>query len=475
MGSQAKRAGRSTDSFTYHISDMSANGSLVTETVSTGLVVRLWRNGKFFESSASAMTDDHVSWEDSALCVPCTLYASKTGKQYSDKFYNVSILARQGKRVREVARGEVDMAAFARGAGGADTNGTQLGQVHLEARGETKKGTAKASVVVTWRVRVETGAPNTGDSERDDDALSHPDSTSTLASGPLEKKMSEFDQDLRGFEPSLAPIMSRKTGEEDDDDEPGRVEEEPPIDAAPPIDEEPPAPPSGAPAECADLEPPADTSDAADVTPTIDAGASAVDGAAPVVVDLVDAGALLGETGAAGRLPVVPPAAPPAVSAPPEAPAPAASRRASTEEERPSAAEATRTALKVGWMLKNAVSAPTMLKNWRMRYLVLTPTSILWYKTEDASSPQGQLALAGVGDDASVEVLPEDKEKCLPPRLCVRVGRKDLVLQAESMEEWREAVQTVIDQGRDVPPADPTDVAADDKGETKSPGMCVIA
>ena len=94
MGSQAKRAGRSKDSFTYHISDMSANGNLVTETVSTGLVVRLWRNGKFFESSASAMTDDHVSWEDSALCVPCTLYASKTGKQYSDKFYNVSILAR---------------------------------------------------------------------------------------------------------------------------------------------------------------------------------------------------------------------------------------------------------------------------------------------------------------------------------------------------------------------------------------------
>ena len=45
-----------------------------------------------------------------------------------------------------------------------------------------------------------------------------------------------------------------------------------------------------------------------------------------------------------------------------------------------------------GWLSKQAVSAPTLLKNWRRRYMVLKPHSITWSKAEDAL-PAGCLGI----------------------------------------------------------------------------------
>ena len=45
-----------------------------------------------------------------------------------------------------------------------------------------------------------------------------------------------------------------------------------------------------------------------------------------------------------------------------------------------------------GWLNKQAVSAPTLLKNWRRRYIVLKPHSITWSKAEGAV-PAGSLSL----------------------------------------------------------------------------------
>jgi len=300
----------------------------------------------------------------------------------------------------------------------------------------------------------------------DDDDLSRADSTSTLASGTVAtmSKLGNLDQDLGGFEPALDAIRSAKesgggssteaaTGElirvsegiEGDDDESRRASPEPHATAE-----------RGTGTDAASARSPNGSNRTVsadeDTLPSVPSSLKSAEGhslasagpmaanPAPLPGDVV---LHLGEVGggalvpASGGLDVAP----------------------SVTAAGNIAQSATIPSLKTGWLRKRAVSAPTMLKNWRLRYVVLSPmlNSVLWYKTPDSPEPQGKLSL-DCADNVACTVSTSSESSY---RLHVCAGRRELVLEAENhaaIEEWRQAVQAVLDQlhaDRTTPPPTP--------------------
>jgi hypothetical protein len=112
-------------------------------------------------------------------------------------------------------------------------------------------------------------------------------------------------------------------------------------------------------------------------------------------------------------------------------------------------------------MRKQSVSAPAMFKNWRERYIVLSAATrdVQWYKTADAPTPNGRLALDGGGrrprvftskpqlrwSGASTGYAQLRTTKPVA-KLHICVGERELVLEAEAKEvdEWKKAVLAVI-------------------------------
>jgi hypothetical protein len=89
-----------------------------------------------------------------------------------------------------------------------------------------------------------------------------------------------------------------------------------------------------------------------------------------------------------------------------------------------------------------------MLKNWRHRYIVLdaAEATVRWYKAEDSHRSQGELQLLGAPHETALMITEAHR-----PRLSIRVGRRELVLEAEDQvaaKAWRDAVQAVLDRSR---------------------------
>lgn len=101
-------------------------------------------------------------------------------------------------------------------------------------------------------------------------------------------------------------------------------------------------------------------------------------------------------------------------------------------------------------------SAPTMLKNWRLRFIVLDPSehTIRWFKAVDAAEAQGELDLAQPHADVTAAVVHGAADEGAPTgraQLCVRAGPRRLVLEAENgdvIEQWRQAIKAVIEASR---------------------------
>jgi hypothetical protein len=202
MARRASNSFRAQESFVFEISQLIASGGILPNLHDChGLVLRVWRGSKFHttEQEATLGGDGRALWS-CALRVPCTLFQSKTGKVFSAKVFNVSLLARHGKRLKEVARGEVDLSTFVRDS--SPPTASQPSTLQLAARAERRGG---APVHLQWHVQ-----PVASEEAVDDgasDSYSRAESASTLASGTLLTTLSRatLDQDLRGFERALEP------------------------------------------------------------------------------------------------------------------------------------------------------------------------------------------------------------------------------------------------------------------------------
>eukprot|EP00322_Chrysochromulina_rotalis_P005505 CAMPEP_0115889286 /NCGR_PEP_ID=MMETSP0287-20121206/32747_1 /TAXON_ID=412157 /ORGANISM="Chrysochromulina rotalis, Strain UIO044" /LENGTH=491 /DNA_ID=CAMNT_0003346001 /DNA_START=14 /DNA_END=1489 /DNA_ORIENTATION=- len=467
----AGHLGKKKDSFTLHITGITAVGGPLPNLYNcNGITLQLWRHGKFFKTTEAMLVGDgNASWSDT-FDVPCTLYHGKPGKGYASKVFHVSLLARHGKRLREVARGEVDIRKYT--VGPDATPRAQTVALELQCKGDTKAG---SPVILRWHVEPEkTGDAMGGDDQSDD--MSRADSVSTLASATV-VGASEGDQDLHGFEPAissistvsryepaLSPIASMKEGptspemaleadcngellgrvtedtaehmDGDDEQTQAEVDSGVAVDTTPagafhadvmpaaqlntPGPTEPPA--RGHLFSCADAA--ADAADATVGMPAVDAGAT------DPTVAVVHIGDVQGGISQVDSQLAI-----------------AASMETTLQS--PIAADGEhRLQVKAGWLLKRAVSA-TLYKNWRKRYVVCNPTlnAVLWYKSPDQAEPQGKLELLNQ-KDTTCEITPAS---CTGGRaqLYIRVGRKELVLESVSkgddeLVEWHQVLQAVL-------------------------------
>ncbi|KOO28822.1 hypothetical protein Ctob_008716 [Chrysochromulina tobinii] len=421
------QVGRSHDSFTFNITGLTVDSGPLANLYNSPIALRVWRNLKFYSTEEVMVArDGHATWP-SALQVPCTLYQSKQGKVYSSKYFSVSLLAREGNRLREIARDEVDFAVFMR-RDAAMASLPQASTLHLAPRGG-KRGSSP--IVLRWQVSAVRRDTAVGEADTDSDDVSRADSSSTLASGTvvsmskaaLQAGESALEQDLRGFD------------EERNPNEPG--------------------------------------TDLLCISEGDESELSLRDAASPRAARAPD-GAGAQPTGADSTSGASPPP-PPLRGVAAAAVAAAAAATRSMEAGVPGAVSGNvdlSLLLKAGWLRKRAVSAPTMLKNWRLRYVVLSPMlrAVLWYRTPESPEPQGLLSLIDYPGETSCHVPPgPDGEP--GTRLRIQTGRKELMLEgasADIIEEWRIAVQAMLDAtGVDVaqPPTE-------DGSSTK--GGCVI-
>jgi len=384
-----------------HISSVAADRLPTAE----GYTVRLARHGKVHNlpwawpepESGSRLGTWATAWAAS-IGIVCSLVERKKGHSLDSKMYDVFVLGRFGKRLREIARGKLDMATLVQNSW---TTAPQALTLTLELRGGFRGG---EPVRLSMRVAVQEQQRWSDENESTASSTSS-GSTSTLASGSIQTDSSTIlasEQDLRGFRrpsdpratsidpfhPVLAPITS------------GRF---PSTESLQPDEQ----------------------------------GGAAAEG----VVHLGDL-----PPGSLKTLPGEPPSALPAAlntelsRLPPTKPVASPGLGMG----RP-AAEDVRLE---GWVRKRAVSAPTMLKTWRQRYLVLTRPSdatgtLCWYASNHAARPSGLIALSR---GTCVEALPAEAEQATR-KVRLRVGARELVFEAAapSIEQWYQALCEVRD------------------------------
>ena len=205
----ASHVGKGKVGFEFTISGISAiNGNTIFFYGPDALIVQVWRNSKIHKTDEIRHVDAigpdgrlDTCWPGK-IQVPCTLF--KTSKGFSSKIFSVSLILRYDARLKEYARGELDLAEFVQDAEGT-TAPTQASTLTLKPRGDFRSNHAADAVVLRWTVRQETLAT----AVEDDDAASHTDSSllseSTLASAAVigGQGTSTSEQDLRGFESAL--------------------------------------------------------------------------------------------------------------------------------------------------------------------------------------------------------------------------------------------------------------------------------
>ena len=165
------QVGRSHDSFTFNIIGLTVDSGPLANLYNSPITLRVWRNLKFYSTEEVMVArDGHATWP-SALQVPCTLYQSKQGKVYSSKYFSVSLLARDGNRLREIARDEVDFAVFMR-RDAAMASLPQASTLHLAPRGG-KRGSSP--IVLRWQVSAVRRDTAVGEADTDSDDVSRAD------------------------------------------------------------------------------------------------------------------------------------------------------------------------------------------------------------------------------------------------------------------------------------------------------------
>jgi hypothetical protein len=200
---QARHAGLPREALTFHLSeivalDVASFGGPLHNVRDGRVSLRVWRYNKQHSAGETRPLGCHAAW--ASLSVPCTLLCSKTAERpFLAKWFNVSLMVREGNRVREAARGEVDLSTFVPDRDAAAAASPQPALLQLAPRGALKAKHGQP-VVLQCLVQPSRGAEHISD--EDDDTYSRADSSSTLAtataSNPLPAEA--LEQDLRGFD-----------------------------------------------------------------------------------------------------------------------------------------------------------------------------------------------------------------------------------------------------------------------------------
>ena len=201
----AKRIGRASAKYQFTIRVKGITG-LPALPKCSGVALQLSRGrGKTVTTSQAACSDSGVSWEGEVLLIDATLRQSKTGKEtgFSEKAYKVSLVGVFEKRLRELARSEINLAAL--------TGATMPAARSMQLAPNKKHLVGVKGMPV---LQLEVAALETsGADDSDDDASVTTEgsnrSGATWMSASVASDGFDQEQDLAGFEaakPALLPI-----------------------------------------------------------------------------------------------------------------------------------------------------------------------------------------------------------------------------------------------------------------------------
>jgi hypothetical protein len=97
--------------------------------------------------------------------------------------------------------------------------------------------------------------------------------------------------------------------------------------------------------------------------------------------------------------------------------------------------------IKEGWLSKHSVSAPTVLKNWRKRYVVLMPNQIVWCDKPGTGVQEGKMMIL----PRNRTTVAVNKGKELTIRIVNGSELKLRAMDAVIAEEWRKAILLASD------------------------------
>ena len=351
-----KKIGRSTCKYQFTIRCHSTSG-LPELPKCSGLSLQLSRGrAKTFSTKAAPVSKGSVSWDGEILAVNATLRESKTGKGHSDKVYKISLVGIFEKRLRELARSEINLSAF------TTASMPVAHSVSLSPRKQMMGGSKSQPLL-----QVEIGAmeSNIGDEDSDDgDSVS----ASSAASGNTWMSASiasELEQDLGGFD-STRPTAALSAIGEDRSVRFASVKTDVAASGTTSAEGEI-ATPVAAPAGLSPLREESPTPGSSERQAQGTAGSNDTPGesedgggADASLAGLCDTPSCQSQAASESRL---------------AAPDHAASVSGGGDG-----------VLIKGWLSKQAVSAPPFLKNWKMRYIVLSSSAVSWHKQEGAEA-----------------------------------------------------------------------------------------
>ncbi|KAL1499749.1 hypothetical protein AB1Y20_012436 [Prymnesium parvum] len=342
----AKRIGRPTSKFQFTLTARSLTG-LPLPPKCSAIALQLSRGrGKTVTTEAVRTDTGSVSWNGAVLLINATLRQSHTGKGFSNKAYRVSLVGVFEKRLRELARTEINLSAFA-GATMPTSHSLQL-VAHKRLLGGVKSPPVLSLEVAALEI---SSADDANDDDDDTSSRCSEGSRATWRSYSVASSDGcEAEQDLHGFEPSRSPALL-------------------------PIGED-----------------------------------------ASLRYSSVEKDGMRELNASVARIQVV----------------------GSTRDVAPSAAGSggTERVLWSGWLDKQAVSAPTLLKNWRRRFVVLHPTRLTWSKQEGGKPAN------------SLPVVPPTKvtlQASNAKLVSVRTDSRELLVKAAT-EQQAEALFAAVQQ-----------------------------
>ena len=100
--------------------------------------------------------------------------------------------------------------------------------------------------------------------------------------------------------------------------------------------------------------------------------------------------------------------------------------------------------IKEGWLSKYAVSAPTVLKNWKRRYIVVLPGLIVWCDKPGAGLVDSKTMPVKKGTIVTV------KDKEVSTRIPNGTELKLRAMDNKIAEEWKVAILKAIEQADQV-------------------------
>jgi len=196
----AKRVGRGRHKYSFELSQLCLSG-LPEQVSSSALVVQCARGPKVSateeaELDEAKLAEGAVMWP-SSLAFVATLYASKTGKDFSDKKYKVSLLGVKPvmgttkKLTKELTSVDLNVSEFAKAG--------EVGEAVPHTLSLPLRGGKAAALSLNFRIAAKPVAKREGDDDDDDDDASISSALTGFTDGQSEMDPEALEQDLDGF------------------------------------------------------------------------------------------------------------------------------------------------------------------------------------------------------------------------------------------------------------------------------------